>query len=190
MIMMFSPTWIWACIISAAIGAGISFLILKWKGASFGAKKTIDDMKDCDKKFIVIGLRDNAEYFSDLYEPMYLLSEGNATRKDAVYDAWNTRAASSDCSLEFKNAFANEFGYTEKWKGKKNEYIKAAKKLVKYMKLAGIKRSTDVAVSADDETANRYEIAGDAAFEYGTTYDVLAPFWYNDADVLCKGVVR
>lgn len=192
MIMTFYPTYIWACIASAIIGAAAAFLFFKLKGGSLGAKgeKTLEDMKDCDKKFIAIGLRDNAEYFADLYEPMYLLSTGKATRKDAIFDAWNTRAASSECSLEFKNSFQKEFGFVEKWKGNKKKYIAAAKDLVKYMDLAGIKRGEETAVTANEETAEKYELAGGAALENGATYDVLAPFWFNEAETLCKGVIR
>lgn len=187
MIMTFYPTWIWACVISAAVAAVVTFFLTKGKG---GAKKTIDDMKDCDKKFIVIGLRDDPAYFADLYEPMYVLANGNVNRKDAIVDAWNARVASCNGTLEFKNAFTNQFGHTEKWKGKNKNYIKAAKKLVKYMKLAGIKRDTSDAVSANETTMERFEIVGGAAFEAGATYDVLAPFWYNDDEILCKGVIR
>lgn len=186
MIMTFYPTWIWACILSAAVGALVAFLLTRGKGST----KKIEDMKDCDKKFILLGLRDDPTYFADLYEPVYVLSQGNVSRKDAIIDAWNARVASSNGSLEFKNAFTNQFGHVEKWKGKDKNYVKAAKKLCKYMKTVSIKRDESTAVSANETTMERYEIVGGVAFEAGATYDVLAPFWYNDDEILCKGVIR
>lgn len=184
--MSFYPMWIIPCVISAVVGALIAFLCTRGKGG----KKTLEDMKDCDKKFIILGLRDDPAYFADLFEPMYILAGGNVNRKDAIFDAWNTRVASCNGTLEFKNAFANEFGYVEKWKGNKKKYVKAAKTLVKYMTAAGIKRDEDNAVSANEFTAERYELVGETALENGITYDVLAPFWYNDDAILCKGVIR
>ena len=61
---------IWACIVSAIVGAGavLLFFFLKNKG-----KKNPEDMKPSPKKEMLIGLRDNAEAFADLLEPLFSL---------------------------------------------------------------------------------------------------------------------
>ena len=189
--LLFFPTPIMLLIIilSAAGGGLLSFFLFGRKG---GAKpgKSIEDMKPGPKKDIILGLRDNAFEFGELLEPLYLLACGNVSRKDAVFDAWNTKVASSFGSLEFKSAFASEFGYVEKWKGKKKKYIEAAQKLLKYVKKAGIERNKDIAVEGSDTTAEKYVLAGNAALEEGASYDVLAHYWYLGDDILSKGVIR
>ena len=123
-------------------------------------------------------------------EPLYLLACGNVSRKDAVFDAWNTKVAASFGSLEFKSAFASEFGYVEKWKGKKKKYVKNAQKLLKYVKKAGIERNKDIAVEGNDTTAEKYVLAGNLSLEEGASYDVLAHYWYMGDEILSKGLIR
>ncbi|MBQ6065578.1 MAG: hypothetical protein IJK89_02035 [Clostridia bacterium] len=172
-----------------AVGVLASFLFFRGRGGQKPAKSA-DDMKPGPEKDIVIGIRDNAAEFADLFEPLYLLAEGNVSRKDAVFEAWNTKVASSFGSLEFKSAFAAQFGYVEKWKGKKKKYIKNAQKLLKYIKKAGIERNKDIAVSGNETTAEKYVLAGNASLEEGASYDVLAHYWYREDEILSKGVIR
>ena len=178
------------CLLCAAGGAFASFLFFRGRGAGAKPRKTVDDMKPGPAKDIIIGIRDNAYEFADLLEPLYLLAEGNVSRKDSVFDAWNTKVASSTGTLEFKTAFASEFGFVEKWKGKKKKYIKNAQKLLKYVKKAGIERNKDVAVEGNETTAEKYVLAGNLSLEEGASYDVLAHYWYRDDEILSKGVIR
>ena len=188
MILFFpTPLIVLICLLSAAAGCVLSFFLLR-RGGKPG--KSIDDMKPGPQKDIIIGLRDNAVEFSDLYEPLYLLACGNVSRKDAVFDAWNTKVAGSFGSLEFKTAFASEFGYVEKWKGKKKKYVKAAQKLLKYIKKAGIERNKDIAVEGNATTAEKYVLAGNLSLEEGASYDVLAHYWFREDEILSKGVIR
>ncbi|MBQ6117850.1 MAG: hypothetical protein IJK98_01335 [Clostridia bacterium] len=184
-----TPIMILVIVLSALCGGALSFFLFRGKG---GARpgKSIEDMKPGPKKDIILGLRDNAFEFGELLEPLYLLASGNISRKDAVFDAWNTKVASSFGTLEFKSAFASEFGYVEKWKGKKKKYIKAAQQLLKYVKKAGIERNKDIAVEGSETTAEKYVLAGNAALEEGVSYDVLAHYWYLGDSVLSKGVIR
>lgn len=188
MILFFpAPLIVLICVLSAVAGGVLSFFFFRGRGKS---AKSIDDMKPGPKKDIIIGLRDNANEFAELYEPLYLLACGNVSRKDAVFDAWNTKVAGSFGSLEFKTAFASEFGYVEKWKGKKKKYVKAAQKLLKYIKKAGIERNKDIAVEGNATTAEKYVLAGNLSLEEGVSYDVLAHYWFRGDEILSKGVIR
>ena len=191
MFYIFYSNVIWGCIISALCGAGAvtAFFLLRGNKGS-RAKKTIDDAKPSAKKDIIIGLRDNCDYFADLYEPVYAVACGSTGRMTAVFDVWNTRVATSETSTAFKMAFAAEFGDTASFKGKPKKFIKAAKKLVKYAFKAGILRDDAANVECDNTTAEKYDIAGIATFEPGRNYDVLAPYWYLGEEVVSKGVIR
>ena len=184
-----APLIILIIVLSAACGCALSFFFFRGKGAGKPGK-SIEDMKPGPKKDIILGLRDNAGEFADLLEPLYLLASGNVSRKDAVFDAWNTKVAGSFGTLEFKTAFASEFGYVEKWKGKKKKYVKNAQKLLKYIKKAGIERNKDVAVEGNETTAEKYVLAGNLSLEEGASYDVLAHYWTLGDEILSKGVIR
>ena len=189
MLMFFpAPAMILICLLCAAAGCLFSFFFFRGRSGKPG--KSIDDMKPGPKKDIIVGLRDNASEFGDLLEPLYLLACGNISRKDAVFEAWNTKVAASFGSLEFKSAFAAEFGYVEKWKGKKKKYIKNAQKLMKYVKKAGFERNKDIAVEGNETTAEKYVLAGNLSLEEGASYDVLAHYWYMGEEILSKGVIR
>ena len=189
MILFFpTPLMVLIIVLSAAAGGVLSFFFFRKKGSKPG--KTIDDMKPGPKKDIILGLRDNAGEFAELLEPLFLLACGNVSRKDAVFEAWNTKVAASYGSMEFKTAFAAEFGYVEKWKGKKKKYIKNARKLLKYIDKAGIERNKDIAVEGNETTAEKYVLAGNLSLEEGASYDVLAHYWYMGDEILSKGVIR
>ncbi len=184
---------IWGCIISAIIGAGatvLCFLIMKNKGV-----KTAEDMKPSDKREILIGLRDNAEVFSELYEPLFLLASGKVSRKDWVFDEWNNAVNSLEGYSTFKKAFAKKFGDVASWKGKKKKYVKNADKLLKYIFKAGIERDDSVTVIGNVDTAEKYDIIGIASIETGAEYDVFVPYWELEIDgeedkILSKGAIR
>lgn len=183
---------IWACIISALVGAGaaVAFFLLKNKG-----KKTADDMKPSDKREILIGLRDNAEVFAELYEPLFLLASGKTSRKDWVFDSWNNAVNSLEGYDSFKAAFNKKFGDVASWKGKKKKYVKNADKLLKYVFKAGIERDDDSTVIGNVDTAEKYDIIGVASIETGAEYDVFVPYWALEIDgeddkILSKGAIR
>ena len=187
---------IWASVISALVGAGavLAFFLIKNKG-----KTSADDMKPSPKKDLIIGLRDNAEVFADLYEPLFLLASGRTGRKDAVLDAWNEKVN----SLEGNEAFNKKFGDVASFKGKKKKYVKCADSLLKYIYKAGIERDDDEVVTANETTAEKYDIIGAGSIEADETYDVFVPYWEIERDtknengetveiekVLCKGAIR
>lgn len=178
---------IWGCIISALIGgaAVALFFILKNR-----EKKSVSEMKPSMKRDIMLGLIDNPGYFADLYEPLYLLANGNVSKKDIVLDAWNERVAASDFSDGFKTAFAALFGNTAALGGKKKRYIKRAGELIKYIFKTGIVRSDELCTVGDEQTADKYIPVGLASVETGVTYDVLAPYWSVGDTILSKGVIR
>lgn len=191
---------IWASVISALVGAGavLAFFLIKNKG-----KTSADDMKPSPKKDLIIGLRDNAEAFSDLYEPLFLLASGRTGRKDAVLDAWNEKVNSLEGNEAFKEAFNKKFGDVASFKGKKKKYVKCADSLLKYIYKAGIERDDDEVVTANETTAEKYDIIGAGSIEADETYDVFVPYWEIERDtknengetveiekVLCKGAIR
>lgn len=191
---------IWASIISALVGAGavFAFFLLKNKG-----KKNADDMKPSDKKNVILGLRDNAEAFSDLLEPLFLLASGKTERKDEVLDAWYERVNSLEGNKAFKESFVKKFGEIGSFKGKKKKYIKCADRILKYCYRAGIERDDDSVVTADESTAEKYDIIGAGSIEAGKIYDVFVPYWEIEIEtkgedgeeietetVLCKGAIR
>lgn len=191
---------IWGCIISAIVGAGavLAFFLIKNKG-----KKSADDMKPSPKKDLILGLRDNAEAFSDLYEPLFLLASGKTARKDYVLDSWYERVNSLEGNNSFKEAYNKKFGDIASFKGKKKKYVKCADSLLKYIYKAGIQRDDDSTVTADETTAEKYDIIGNASITAGEVYDVFVPFWeletqtknengdeIENEKVLCKGAIR
>jgi len=176
-------------IIAAVIGAAVVALIFVLKGKN-GGKKSLDEQKDSTKKFITIGIRDNAVDFAELLEPTYALACGKTNKKDVVFDRWNEIIADGEYTSDFKTAFASEFGNVAKWKGKKKKYVKNANALVKMIFNAGIIRSGDTETKADDTTAEKYDTTGNLSIETDQIYEVLAPYWYQDEQVLVKGVLR
>ena len=182
---------IWACIVSAIVAAAAvtAFFLLKGKG-----KKSADDMKPSEKKELILGIRDNAELFADLYEPLFILASGKAARKDWVFDSWNNAVNSIEGYEGFKTAFAKRFGDVASFKGKSKKYIKSADKLLKYVFKAGIERDDDATVKADENTAEKYDIIGAASLVADEEYDVFVPYWSIEKDdcetVLSKGAIR
>lgn len=182
MVLFFMSDVIVACVIAAAVGATGAFFYLRKKGVitiSKAAAQPVDP--------IVIGLRDNATLFGQLYEAMYLVSKGRSAKVRTSFAAWNTRVDALDEDSEFVIAFREEFGDYEDWKDKKA--VKKAGKLVKFFKKAGIVRSKDASVFAEDDFAEKYNVVG-GVVEEGEELDVLSPFWSFDGDVIEKGVAR
>ena len=152
----------------------------------------LEELKPSEKKDLLIGLRDNASDFSELYEPLYLLSKGSGERKDWIFNSFNRIVNELDGNDAFKLAFAKKFGAlvstplpegVSAKKAKKNDKKKtkkcrkAAKKLLKLMDRAGIVRDKAISVKADELTAESYDTVGTASLTAGAVYDVLAPFW-------------
>lgn len=193
--MLFYTDIIWISLLSGVVGAAIVlafFLIRNKKNggeASEGGKS---------KNVIVDGIRNSASDFAEMYEPVYAVSIGKNQKQEAIFEAWNQVVSASEDD-DFKKAFADEFGGYAAWgvskKGKTNEkkankeYIKKASKLVKYFFKAGVVREHDTFVTADEFTAERYELVGEG-IEAGATYDVLAPYWHLGDDIVDKGVIR
>lgn len=198
--MLFLNDIILICVLSALAGAGAAvafFFFFKGKG-----KKTADDMKPSDKKNIIIGLRDNASVFADLLEPLFILASGRTERKDEVLDAWYARVDALEDN-EFKASFVKKLGEIGSFKGKKGKYVKCAKKILSYCGKAGIERDDDTVVTADETTAEKYDIIGAGSIEAGKVYDVFVPYWELEVEttgengeevetetVLCKGAIR
>lgn len=198
--MLFLNDVILICVLSALAGAGavFAFFFFRCKG-----KKSTDDMKPSDKKNIIIGLRDNAEAFADLLEPLFLLASGKTGRKDEVLDCWYERVDSLEGNKEFKESFVKKFGEIGSFKGKKGKYVKCADRILKYCYRAGIERDDDEIVTADETTAEKYDIIGAGSIEAGKVYDVFVPYWEIEIEeknengeevetetVLSKGAIR
>lgn len=156
------------------------------------ANGVLEDLKDSPKKDMLIGLRDNAEAFSELYEPLYILAKGNTGRKEWVFDSWINTVNALEGQDAFKAVFAKKFGSlaskeeTKKRSARKAKKIdkkkakkckKAAKKLLSVLKKAGILRDGTKTVTADETTAEKYDVIGTASLETDAKYDVFAPFW-------------
>lgn len=182
-VLFFMPGVIVYCAIAAAIGATGAFFYLRKKGVITVAKAAPAAATDP----IVIGLRENAALFGQLYEAMYLVSKGRSAKLRTGFAAWNNRIDTLDDDSEFVIAFREEFGDYEDWKDKKA--VRKAGKLVKAFKKAGIVRSKDVSVFAEDDFAEKYNVVG-GVVEDGEELDVIAPFWSVDGEVIEKGVVR
>lgn len=180
---IFNYNVIWAAIISAIVGAGVVtayFLFFK-KGGTENVKA---EKAPSASTLIVEGIANNAEAFSEMYEPVWALANGKLNKKEEVFSRWNEIAADSD----FGDAFASKFGDYASWK--KGKWSKKATKLVKYIFKAGVTRSSDVIVLGDEDTAEKYVYAGSSSIETDAEYDVLAPYWEINGTVVDKGVIR
>ena len=185
---------IWACIISAIVGAAAAVAFFLLKGGKLSEKKSADDMKPSEKKTVIIGIRDNAAAFAELLEPLFILASGRTAKKDAVLDAWYAKVEEIG-DEEFKAAFVKKFGEIASFKGKDRNYVKCADSILKYVYKAGIERDDDTVTTADEKTAEKYDIIGAGSIEAGNVYDVFVPYWEieNDNDeetILVKGAIR
>lgn len=199
--MLFLNDIILICVLSALAGAGAVFAFFFFFKNK--CKKSADDMKPSDKKNIIIGLRDNAEAFADLLEPLFLLASGRTERKDEVLDSWYARVESLEGNKDFKESFVKKCGEIGSFKGKKKNYVKCAEKILGYAYKAGIERDDDEVVTADEKTAEKYDIIGAGSIEAGKVYDVFVPYWELEVEtkdengeevetetILCKGAIR
>ena len=185
MYITYNYLFVWI-ILAGVVGALVAVLICKLTGR----KKNVDELKPSVKNNIIIGIRDNASDFAELYEPTYALACGRTNKKDAVFDAWNEIISTGEYTKEFKESFAKKFGNTAKWKGKDKKFIKNADELVKYIFKAGVVRTDDIEIKANETTAEKYDITGGVSIEADTVYEVLAPYWYKDDQIFVKGVLR
>lgn len=185
------PVYFLYFILAAAIGAGVAFFIMRGFGSS---AKTLDEMKDCDKKTVGLGIREYAADFAALYEPTYAVSARNFSKaqteeKAQILQQWALTVAKGDYSDEFKTAYANLYGKTKNWKDKKT-LQKSCEKLIKNVFLAGVVRSSDTETLADETTAEKFDTAGECSISTGEIYQVLAPYWSDSEQVYVKGVIR
>lgn len=177
-------------LLAIAVVAIIVFAVIYRKKKA--ANGVLEDLKDSPKKDMLIGLRDNAEAFSELYEPLYILAKGNTGRKEWVFDSWINTVNALEGQDAFKAVFAKKFGSlaskeeTKKRSARKAKKIdkkkakkckKAAKKLLSFLKKAGILRDGTKTVTADETTAEKYDVIGTASLETDAKYDVFAPYW-------------
>lgn len=182
MVLFFMSDVIVASVIAAAVGATAAFFYLRKKGVI-----TITKTVKTDIDPIVVGLRENAVLFGQLYEAIYLVSKGKSAKVRSGFAAWNNRIDTLDDDSEFVIAFREEYGDYEDWKDKKA--VRKAGKLVKAFKKAGILRDKDISVFAEDDFAEKYNVVG-GVVEEGEELDVLSPFWTFEGDIIEKGVAR
>ena len=177
---IFNYNVIWAAIISALIGAGAVFAYFFFFKKNVGTESA---PKAAD--IIVNGIAENAEAFSEMYEPLWAVANGKLGKKEAVFAQWADIAE----TVGIGEAFNEKFGNRENWK-KGKKWVKKANQLVKFVFKAGVTRSTQVSVIGDDTTAEKYVYAGTASIETNAEYDVLAPYWESNGTVVHKGVIR
>ena len=146
---------IWACIISAIVGAAAAAAFFMFKGGKLFVKKSADDMKPSEKKTVIIGIRDNAAAFAELLEPLFILASGRTSKKDSVLDAWDAKVDEIG-DEDFKAAFIKKFGEIASFKGKDRNYVKCADSILKHVYKAGIERDDDEVETADEKTAEKY----------------------------------
>ena len=181
-------------LLGVAVGAGgatLFFLLTRKKEKGEAAPRT-DPM--------LTGLRENADRFTGMYEPMFSICVGKHQKQADVFAAWNGRV--NECEDEaFKAVFATKFGDYGDWgvKGKKRKlkqkkadkiYAKKAGKLVRYFTKAGILREVETFIEGKEGDGALYELAGGGEVQPGVTYEVLAPYWHFGDTVLDKGAVR
>lgn len=182
MVLFFMSDVIVASVIAAAVGATAAFFYLRKKGVITISKAAAEPTDP-----IVIGLRENAALFGQLYEAMYLVSRGKSAKIRTSFAAWNNRIDTLDDDSDFVVAFREAYGDYDDWKDKKA--VKKAGKLVKAFKKAGIKRDKAVSVLAEDDFTDKYYITG-GVVEEGEELDVLAPFWCCEDEIIEKGIAR
>ena len=159
-------------------------------------------------KIVPAGIAVNIDDFREMFEPVWSVSIGKADKQEETLEAWcEAVAASENDESGYKAEFEKRFGGYRSWgvkvKTKKGEekikvkekkrnkrYRKAAKKLVKYFKQAGVIRGHDIFVTGDETTAEKYVLVGDGSIEAEKKYEVLAPFWCLEEKVVDKGVIR
>lgn len=182
MVLFFMSDVIVASVIAFAVGATGAFFYLRKKGVI-----TIGKAPAQPTDPIIIGLRENAALFGQLYEAMYLVSRGKSAKVRTSFAAWNNRIDTLDDDSDFVVAFREEYGDFDEWKDRKA--IKKANKLVKTFKKAGVIRDKAVSVFAEEDFTEKYYITG-GIVEEGEELDVLAPYWSCDGEIIEKGIAR
>lgn len=156
-----------------------------------------------NKNVLAEGIKENADDFTEMFEPVYSVSIGKHDKQEEIFALWNQKVAESENDNGYKAVFEKKFGDYATWgvketkKGakvkekKQNKlYKKAAKKLVKIFFKAGIVRGHEIFATGNETTAEKYELVGAGSIETERKYEVLAPFWSLKDKIVDKGVIR
>lgn len=188
--LFFGPEAFLIPIFCIALGAGVAALIF-----SMMNKKNPNSRKN----LLLAGLRENAEQFEGMYEPVYSITTEKHQMQQEVFAAWVDRVNACEDITGFKTVFNDYFGKYYEWGRKKDKFKekkankifgKKAKKLVKMFFEAGIIREHDVFIVGDERNVDHYEVVGGGAVQPGITYEVLAPYWHLGETVLDMGAAR
>ena len=188
------PLIIGICLLAAAIAV---LSVLLYKRTRGGKAKIIPE-----------GIVANIDDFSEMFEPVWSVKVGKTDKQEETFALWNEKVAASENDENgYKAEFEKRFGDYATWgvkvktkkgqevvkvKAKKQNkrYHKASKRLVKYFKKANVLRGSDIFVTGDETTAEKYVLVGDASIETDKKYEVLAPYWILGDKVVDKGVIR
>ncbi len=138
------------------------------------------------------GISDNIEDFYGMFESLETVAEGKTDKQRETVSRWyKAIRESKDNGSGYKELFEKRFGDYLRWdKDESWRYRDVAKVLVRAARLAGVERGTECFVEGNEVTAERYVLPGDGIIYYDKKYQVLAPCWTYEEEVVDKGVIR
>ncbi|MBR5409937.1 MAG: hypothetical protein IK104_04630 [Clostridia bacterium] len=165
-------------LLAAAVAVGVVFLV-RW-------------LRRRSVKGFAQGIADNIESFYGMFESLETVAEGKTDKQKETIALWDkTIHASENNESGYKELYDKRFGDYVRWdKDEDWRYRDVAKTLVRAAAQAGVKRSADVFVEGNEQTAERYVLPGDGVIYYDKKYQVLAPCWIFNDEVVDKGVIR
>ncbi len=165
-------------VIVAAVVVGLVFLIRYLRRRSV--------------RVLAKGISDNMEDFYGMFESLQAIAEGKTDKQEETIGLWYRAVrAATDNGSGFKEDFFKRFGDYTRWdKDEKWRYTHVAKTVLRAAKQAGVIRGEEVFVAGNETTAQRYVLPGDGVIYYDKTYQVLAPCWLCEEEVVDKGVIR
>lgn len=203
-----------AIVAGVALGVGIGIYISKQNQSSEKNKERNKEKESFEKKSVSDGsepknnsetakenvrtnstpvarviMRNNANHFVDLLEPMYMVSKKQITRDDAinVFDEWNNRIS----NLE------NAEKLIARWNIITGDYNQATEDSISNLAFRWITQLASFGICRDDrdeiqvnaEAVNSYNMGSKEALALGETMYVKTPAWFIDNDLLRQGVL-
>ena len=131
---------------------------------------------------LVAGLRSHALLFLGLYEGIYMAAENQSPEAMDAYTEWYIRLGNLPEDDLFRRKFTGSFPRD----GVHPEHLR---KLLQYIRAAGICRSREQTHMATDKTREQYIYMGADELILGKEYKVFRPCWLLDSVTVQQGLL-
>lgn len=152
-------------------------------------KKTVSDSiaTSRQREKAIVEFQENANVFSNLYEPLFILKSGRPENGESVFANWNTHIEALNECHDLIGYWRKLYNGGEGWS--ESNYSFKATELLAFITEAGVSRSTDTEITANRETPDYYTSQGDIDVEDNIKLKVDRPYWSIGEHVLVKGQI-